>query len=346
MAEPAPGRWEATAMVGVDDPAVHQLRSLLTLAEELHFGRAAARLYLTQPALSQQIRTLERRLGVQLFTRTSRKVTLTPLGHALLPLVRNVVDAADELRVAARHSPADGDGLSLRLGLTDCAAALAATRRVIAALTTLHPGLEVDFHVLDLVEQTTALAIGKIDAAFVYLPAPEGFHAEPLTTESRVVCVAAADPLARRPALRLADLADRPMVGLAPEVSPSERDFWAMDPRPDGTKVRYSGHQVTRVESLLSAVSFDGAIAFLPAVAAELFPRPDVRYRPVEGLVPCDFGVVWPADDHEKPGIAVLQDICCRLRDQGLPAGTMQTPAAPEAERSTGVAGTVGVPSG
>lgn len=62
--------------------------------------------------------------------------------------------------------------------------------------------------------------------------------------------------------------------------------------------------------------------------------------------MPCDFGVVWPADDHEKPGIAVLQDICCRLRDQGLPAGTMQTPAAPETERSTGVAGTVGVPSG
>ncbi|MFI8080276.1 LysR substrate-binding domain-containing protein [Kitasatospora sp. NPDC086009] len=331
MAEPAPGRWEATAMVGVDDPAVHQLRSLLTLAEELHFGRAAARLYLTQPALSQQIRTLERRLGVQLFTRTSRRVTLTPLGHALLPLVRNVVDAADELRDAARHSPDDGDGPTLRLGLTDCAAALAATRRVIATLTTLHPGLNVDFHVLDLVEQTTALAIGKIDAAFVYLPAPEGFHAEPLTTEPRLVCVAASDPLARQPVLRLADLADRPMVGLAPEVSPSERSFWAMDPRPDGTRVRYTGHQVTRVESLLSAVSFDGATAFLPAVAAELFPRPDVRYRPVEGLVPCDFGVVWPADDLEKPGIALLQEVCCRLRDQGLPAGTMPAPAAPPA---------------
>jgi DNA-binding transcriptional LysR family regulator len=318
-----------TAMIGVDDPAVHQLRSLLTLAEELHFGRAAARLYLTQPALSQQIRTLERRLGVQLFTRTSRKVYLTPLGQALLPLVRNVVDAADELRDAARHSSSEGDGLVLRLGLADCAAALAATRQVIAALTTVHPGLEVDFQVLDLVEQATALAAGKIDAAFGYLPVPDGLHAEPLTTEPRLVCLPASDPLADKPTLRLADLGDRPMVGMAPEVSSLERGFWAMDPRPNGARVRYTDHQVTRVEALLSAVSFDDAIAFLPAVAAELFPRPDVRYRPVVDLVPCTFGVIWPEADREKPNIRLLADICRRLRDQGLPPGMMRRLAEP-----------------
>ncbi|WP_052845131.1 LysR family transcriptional regulator [Streptomyces sp. NRRL S-31] len=315
-------------MLVTDDPAVHQLRSLLTLAEELHFGRAAARLYLTQPALSQQIRTLERRLGVQLFARTSRKVQLTSLGHALLPLVRNVVDAADELRNAARHPSDDADALVLRVGLTDCAAALAATRRVIATLTTLHPGLEVDFQVLDLVEQATALTVGRVDAAFVYLPVPDGFETEPLTTEPRVVCLPATDPLARRPTLRLADLSGRPTVSLAPEASPVERRFWAMDPRPDGTRVRYTDHQVTRVESLLSAVSFDGAIAFLPAVAAELFPRPDIRYRTVADLAPCTFGVVWPERDGEVcRGITALADVCRRLRDQGgLPPGTMREP--------------------
>ncbi|WP_432042801.1 LysR family transcriptional regulator [Streptomyces cadmiisoli] len=324
-------------MVGAEDPAVHQLRSLLALAEELHFGRAATRLYLTQSALSQQIGTLERRLGVQLFTRTSRKVQLTPLGRALLPLVRNVVGAADELRDAARHSSAGDDGLVLRIGLTDCAATLTATRRVIATLTTLHRGLEVDLQVLDLVEQATALAVGRIDAAFVYGPVPAGFHAEPLTTEPRVVCLAASDPLARRPALRLADLADRPMVGLAPEISAVERRFWAMDPRPDGTRVRYTGHHVTRVESLLSAASFDGAIAFLPAVAAELFPRPDIRYRPVADLAPCTFGLVWPEPARENPNITALADLCRRLRDQGrLPAGTIQGPDEPTVPSGAG----------
>ncbi|MDN0200815.1 LysR family transcriptional regulator [Streptomyces sp. S.PNR 29] len=312
-------------MPGANDPAVHQLRSLLVLAEELHFGRAAARLFLTQPALSTQIRSLERRLGVRLFSRTSRKVELTALGRALLPLVRNVVEAADELGDAVRRSTAGDDGLVLRLGLTDCAASLAATRRVIAALTTLHPCLEVDFRVLDLAEQPSALAAGRIDAAFVYLPAPAGFHAEPLTTEPRVVCLSSRDPLARRPTLRLADLADRPMVGLAPEVSSVERRYWAADPRPDGTAVRYTDHRVTRVESLLSAVSFDEAIAFLPAVAAELFPRPDIHYRAVADLAPCTFAVAWPESARENSGVTVLADVCRRLRDQGgLPAGAMR----------------------
>lgn len=310
-------------MVGVDDPTVHQLRSVLTLAEELHFGRAAARLYLTQPALSQQIRTLEHRLGVQLFTRTSRRVTVTPLGHALLPLVKNVIEATDELRSAADRSPAGSDGLRLRLGLTDCAAALAATRRVIATLTTLHPGLELDLRVVDLVEQAKALAAGQIDAAFVYLPVPDGFHTQPLTTESRVACVSAADPLAQRSSVTLADLANHAMVSLTPEVAEEGRAFWAVDPRPDGTPVRYTDHYVKRVESLLSAVSFDGAIAFLPAVAADLYPRPDIRYLPVHDLVPCTFGVVWATADHTCPHIAVLEDVCRRLRDQGLPSGTL-----------------------
>ncbi|MFE1591511.1 LysR family transcriptional regulator [Nocardia sp. NPDC058705] len=78
-----------------DDPTPHQLRLLLILAEELHFGRAARRAYLTQPALSQQIRTMEQRLGVQLFDRTSRRVELTPVALELVPLARSVLDATE-----------------------------------------------------------------------------------------------------------------------------------------------------------------------------------------------------------------------------------------------------------
>ncbi|MFJ9408793.1 LysR family transcriptional regulator [Streptomyces sp. NPDC101393] len=322
-------------MVGVDDPTVHQLRSLLTLAEELHFGRAAARLYLTQPALSQQIRNLEHRLGVKLFTRTSRRVEVTPMGHALLPLVKNAVGATDELRDAARSSFAGKDGQTLRLGLTDCAAALASTRRVIAALTTLYPGLELDFRVVDLVEQATALAAGQIDAAFVYLPVPEGFHVQPLTTEPRVVCISASDPLAQRSSVQLAELADHAVAGLTPEVSLAGREFWAIDPRPDGSPVRYTDHHVSRVESLLSAVSFDGAIAFLPAAAAELYPRPDVRYLPVDDLAPCTFGVVWPVSDHGNPSIVALEDVCRRLRDQSPPTDAAPGPEHPPATTRT-----------
>ncbi|MEU5301158.1 LysR family transcriptional regulator [Streptomyces noursei] len=305
-------------MAGVYDPSVQQLRSLLTLAEELHFGRAAARLYLTQPALSLQIRTLERRLGVRLFTRTSRRVEVTPVGRALLPLVRNIVGATDELRDAALSSLAEGGGLRLRVGLTDCATALGATRRVIAGLTTRHPALEIDFRVVDLVEQVTGLATGRIDAAFVYLPVAEDFHIQPLTTEARVACLSSTDPLSQRSSVCLADLADRPMVSLTPQVPRAVRDFWSVDPRPDGVPVRYTAHEVSRVESLLSAVSFDGARAFLPAVAAELYPRPDVRYLPVTDLPPCTFAIAWPEADRDAPHLALLADVCRTLHDEGL----------------------------
>jgi len=308
--------------MGADYPSIHQLRAVLVLARELHFGRAAAQLYLTQPALSQQIRSLEHRLGVKLFSRTSRRVETTPVGRALLPLVKNVVEATYELRDAAHSSTDGGDVETLRIGLTDCSAALPSTRRAIATFTALHPDVELDFQVVDLVEQETALMSGKIDAAFVYLPVPDSFTTQPLSTEPRVVCLASSDPLAQQPSLRLADLAGRPVVSMAAEAGQAGQSFWAVDPRPDGTPVRYTDHRITRVESLLSAVSFDGAIAFLPAAANELYPRPDVRYLPVHDLPPCTFGVVRPDHGRSSRAIEALEGVCRSLSAEEIPART------------------------
>nr|WP_257791776.1 LysR family transcriptional regulator [Amycolatopsis albispora] len=304
------------------DPSIHQLRMLLTLAEELHFKRAASRLYLTQPALSQQIHSLEQRLGVQFFTRTSRHVELTPTGQALLPLVEKVVKATDHLRTAASRSVAGAS--RLRVGMCENVAALTATRGVLGAYRALYPCLGPDIHVLDFVEQTTALDSGEIDAAFVYLPVPDGLHAVPLTTEPRVVCIASSDPLAARSSVTLAELAGLPVVSLASQMFQGGQQFWAADPRPDGSPVRYTDHRVTRFESLLSMASFGGAIAFVPAVAADLYPRPDIRYVPVVDLPHCTFGVVWPAAHRERPQIAALEEICEQLRGEGLPAGVTQ----------------------
>jgi DNA-binding transcriptional LysR family regulator len=312
-------------MVHTEDPTVHQLRLLLTLAEELHFKHAADRLYLTQPALSQQIRSLEHRLGVQLFVRTSRRVELTSTGQVLLPLAKKIVDATDDLRGAARRATHRSD--QLRIGVSENAAALAATRAVLAMISALHPGIDVAVRVVDFIEQTTVLRDGDVDAAFVYLPVPDGVCFQALTTEPRVVCVSSADPLARRSSVRLADLADHPVVSLSTEVFQSGRDFWAVDPRPDGTPVRYTDHHVSRCETLLSAVSFDEAIAFVPAVMQQLYPRPDVHYLPTDDLSPCSFAAVWLESDHQRSQILVLEDVCQRLRQQGLPSpGAMPDP--------------------
>lgn len=305
------------------DPTIHQLRLLLTLGRELHFKRAASKLYLTQSALSQQIRSLEQRLGVELFTRTSRHVELTPTGAALLPLAEKVVTATDQLRNAASRS-AMGD-TRLSLGVCENVAALEATHSVLNAISGLYPCLGPEIHVLDFVEQMSALESGKIDAAFAYLPVPEGLHSEPLTTEPRMVVVSSSDPLARYASVSLADLADYPVVSLGESMFQAGRDFWAADPRPDGTPVRYTKDRVTRFEQMLSMASFAGAIAFVPAVASRLYPRPDIRYLPVRDLPDCTFGMVWRKADREKPHITAIADICNQLRHQGLPADTAQS---------------------
>lgn len=94
-------------LVGGDRSTVEmrQLRCFVTVAEELHFGRAAERLHLVQPAVSQQLRNLERELGARLFDRSSRHVRLTETGALLLPEARAALAAADRLRAVAREAP-------------------------------------------------------------------------------------------------------------------------------------------------------------------------------------------------------------------------------------------------
>ncbi|WP_257234517.1 LysR family transcriptional regulator [Streptomyces sp. JV178] len=124
------------------EPSIHQLRLYLTLSEELHFGRAAARWFVTQPALSQQIRELEKRLGVRVVERTSRTLTLTDAGQALLPEARAAVTAVDRLR---RVADAQLRQISRRLvvGTMGAEASMAHTRAVLALLQERHPGTSV-----------------------------------------------------------------------------------------------------------------------------------------------------------------------------------------------------------
>ncbi|MFF5011279.1 LysR family transcriptional regulator, partial [Streptomyces phaeochromogenes] len=117
------------------EPSVHQLRLFLTLSEELHFGRAAARLFITQPALSQQIRELEKRLGVRVVERTSRTLTLTEAGQVLLPEARAAVD---RLRRVADAQLRQVSG-RLVVGTMGAEASMAHTRAVLSLLQDRHP---------------------------------------------------------------------------------------------------------------------------------------------------------------------------------------------------------------
>ncbi|MFE5479560.1 LysR family transcriptional regulator [Nocardia sp. NPDC056541] len=298
-----------------DDPTPHQLRLLLVLAEELHFGRAARRVYLTQPALSQQIRALEQRLGVRLFDRTSRRVELTPIALKLLPLARSIVDSSEQLREMANH--ATTEVRILRIGVCESFTALGPTRQIIDGISTRFPELGPRVQVIDtFTEQLAALERGEIHAAFVHVPVPSHLHVVPLVVERRVACLAATDPLARRESLRLADLAHHAVVTMVPESFPEGRAYWAADPRPDGRAVRYATAMGTTFESMLATVALTGAVAFVPASAAQLYPRPDLRFVPVDALADCTFGIVWRSSETDEPRMAGLREVVAAVAGQ------------------------------
>ncbi|WP_116024701.1 LysR family transcriptional regulator [Thermomonospora umbrina] len=284
-------------------PTVNQLRIFLALTEELHFGRTAARLFISQPALSKQILALERTLGVKLLERGGRAVRITEAGEAVRHEARAVIEAVHRLqRVADEH--ARTPKAHVVVGTVGAEAAMPHFQAVMAELRRLSPGVSVESRLLDLVDQFRALERGAVDVVFCRPPVPNGISVLHLTTEPRVVCLPAADPLAADPAVSLSQLGRFDVVSFPPECSQEWRDFWSVVPRPDGTTVRY-GPIVRDVETMLAVIGRGESIAFLPAAARTLFPRPGVAYRDVTDLPPCTSGLAWLAERND-PGVTAV----------------------------------------
>ncbi|WP_394437332.1 LysR family transcriptional regulator [Streptomyces sp. SGAir0957] len=287
------------------EPSVHQLRLLLALAEELHFGRAAARMFISQPALSQQIRTLEERLGVPLVERGAAPVRLTSAGLALVEQARTVVEGVERLlRVADAHAGAITG--RLRVGSLGAEAAMPHADAVLSHLRDHHPHLEIEVRNLGFVQQFDAVSGGEVDAAFLRGPLPPGLQSLQLATEARVVCLAADDPLAGERTLTLAQLADRMVVDMPREVPRSWWDHLTVNPRPDGTAVRF-GPVVRDTEAMVLAVLQKRAITFLPASARRLYPRPGLVYVDVPELGDSVSFLAWLPANRDVPAVRALR---------------------------------------
>ncbi|MFJ3137985.1 LysR family transcriptional regulator [Streptomyces sp. NPDC086843] len=285
-------------------PSAHQLRLFVALAEELHFSRAAARLFITQSALSQQIKDLERRLGVQLFDRSSRTVTLTPQGKVLLTDARDVVTAMDRLSHSASMQARRLTG-RLVVGTIGAEAAMPYTRAVLGLLHERHPRVQIDVRSLHFADHFDALFRHDIDVVFLRPPVPDGIEVQQLALEDRLACLPASDPLAGRARIALAQLADRPVIDVPPQVPRVWWNFWAVDPRPGGTPVRY-GPVASDVEGLLHLVAQGEGMCFLPAAARDLFPRPGVSYVEVTDLPPSTAGLAWLRSNRTEPLIKAV----------------------------------------
>ncbi|MEG3630746.1 LysR family transcriptional regulator [Streptomyces poriticola] len=297
---------------------MRQLQLLLVLAQELHFGRAAQRLYISQPALSRQIRRLEEQWGIPLLERSTRQVRLTAAGRALLPRVRDAVAAGDALREAVREQERAAVG---RVVLGCYVTALPVITALVERVQKQLPGREVVLREVDFVEQFRALLAGELDAALCYGPVPPGVQSLQLATERVVVCLADRHPLACRMSVTLAELAEVPVVGLSPDVPEGWRAFWAADPRPDGAPVAYTGHTATTFEGSLAAVVQGNGLRLVSAGCRELFPRPGVRYVDVADAPPCAALLAWAAPRRDTPGVVALRRAAGELAGRGAAAG-------------------------
>jgi DNA-binding transcriptional LysR family regulator len=195
------------------------LRCFIVLAEELHFGRAAERLAMTQPPLSVNIRQLEDTVGARLFDRDSRGVRLTAAGAAFRSHAAALVARADEACVAAREVAAGAVG-RLRVGLVGTLL-YRGLPQWLQQFRQTHPGIEVALIELNSQQQLEALSRRDLDLAFVHSRhIPDGLAAQTVSAEPFLACLPANHPASRRRRVALAELRDEPFVLFSRKVSP------------------------------------------------------------------------------------------------------------------------------
>jgi DNA-binding transcriptional LysR family regulator len=302
------------------DAHVRDLRYFVAVAEELSFTRAANdRLFVSQPALSKQIRQLETSLRTKLFDRDRRTVTLTAAGVALLPHALRVIEQWEE---AQRAVAAAEDRSTLAVGFqTRIGRGLIPS--VIIRMNERLPDWRLQFRQVPWNDPTTGLADGSVDVAIAWLPIPDGdeFVWRTVATENRWVALWPCHPLAAREVIPFEDLADEPFIAL-PQTSGAQRDFWlANDQR---SKPALIGAEAVNAEETFEAVAALQGIALVSAGNATIYQRDDVVFRPIEGLPPSELAVVWRAGE-TRESVRVFVDACLTCLCADSPGQHMET---------------------
>ncbi|WP_433330775.1 LysR family transcriptional regulator [Spirillospora sp. CA-294931] len=280
------------------------LRSFVAVAEEGSLTRGAERLFVSQPALTKQIKQLETRLGVRLFTRSRAGMALTEAGRALAERAPRLLSEFDQLVRETKRATR-----VLRVGFL-ASGANEATQDIVAAFTRRRPGWRAEMRQASWTNPTAGLATGDVDVALVRLPFPgqDALRVEVLLTEPRWVVLPVTHPLAERDQIAFRDLWDEPFVA-APAESGRWRDYWMAADEREGHPVRV-GAVAEHPDDWLSAVANGYGVALAPASAARYYARPGVTYRPVTGVSASQVGVAWSPGDDANP---IVQDFvrCC-----------------------------------
>lgn len=271
---------------------IRHLWLFLAVAEERHFGRAARRLDMSQPPLTEQIQALEQALKVRLFERSRRGAQLTPVGEAILPAVRKFADQLERLELAVREAVAGRSGV-LTIGAIS-SAMLDVLPPLIERLKADHPQLTIAVKEMDSVEAIPALESGDIDLAFARLEGElgESIRSLPLAQDRLMVAMPRTHAMARRARIRLASLADEDFVMFSRQLSPVHFDSLVASCRSHGFSPRIL-HEVRSVASQIAFVGCGQGIALVPASLRKLAPE-NVVLRPLmENLSVVTTAVAW-----------------------------------------------------
>ncbi|AOI58245.1 LysR substrate-binding domain-containing protein [Burkholderia diffusa] len=300
-------------------PDLRQWRYFATVADERHFGRAAERLSMTQPPLSQAIRALEDALGVALFARTKRSVALTAVGAALLPDVRRLLAAADALPPLARRL-ARGEAGSLSLAFVSTAD-YGLLPSLLRAFGARYPQVRLQLAEATSDVQIDELVAGRIDAGLVIPPVPPRHAAAlsylPVVREPLVVAMpaAAAPGVSEDEPVHLAELAALPLVIFPRRLAPGFYDIITGCYGAAGATPRI-GQEAIQMQTIVSLVSAGMGVALVPQSLRNL-RRTGVVYRPLAGDAPVvETGLVWRTGD-VSPVLAGFIDV---VREHGLAA--------------------------
>lgn len=284
------------------DVHLRHLRYFVAVADHLHFRRAAESLFVSQPTLSKQIRSLELQVRASLFHRDRVGVRLTPAGVALLPAARALVEqwdrAAHELRAVATRAGRLTVGMSTGLsrGLMPA---------IRARFTATGDAGDLQIRQVPWSDATGGLGADsgeRTDVAFVWLPIPDPsrYRYLEVATEPRRVALPATHPLARQDSIDLGELLEEPFLAL-PASSGALRDDWLATDARGGRPVVVGGEIASTEEAVEALVAHQG-VCLVAAGNAPLITRDGVTTRPITGVPEARLVLAWRAGD-DRPTV-------------------------------------------
>jgi DNA-binding transcriptional LysR family regulator len=260
---------------------LRHLRYLVAVAEELNFGRAAIRLRISQPPLSQQIRQLEEELGVRLFDRTKRHVKLTESGKRIVLEAQQILSQVDHfVNVASRVS----EGAIGRLAVASTGGTSDILVAALGRFTHQYPAVHIELQLMNTALQIEALREKHVDIGFLSLPVDDpNLKLETVKREPMWLAIPKNDPLATYKKIPLANLEQQPIVMFARRVSPGLHDVIIATCRNAGLSLNVV-HEVDNITASLTMVTAGLGSAFCSPSLRRFWP--DIAFRPFREAVP------------------------------------------------------------